>query len=64
MSYTDIIKSSYSNNITGQIAKIEDAHKVIKNKAVAMGLKNSSGSELKDTSKILDTAWAIDSIVL
>lgn len=73
--YYDInIADSYGANISAQIKRIEDAHKVIRSKAIEMGLKipkgekltnNASGTTdllLADSHHILDTAAAINSM--
>lgn len=63
--YTSIIGNTvYAANITGQISKIEDAHNVIKSKAIELGLKISDGTTLNSNHKILDTAKAINNIIL
>lgn len=74
--YDNLIKESYSNTISGQIEKINDAHDVIKNKAIELGLKIPKGKKLTSNStgttdlllnsnhKLLDTAAAIDTIVV
>lgn len=72
--YDSNIADSYGANISAQIKRIEDAHKVIRSKAIEMGLKipqgakltsNASGTTellLTDSHHILDTAAAINNI--
>lgn len=72
--YESIIADSYSSNISGQILRIEDAHKAIRSKAIELGLKIPAGSKLTDnasgttdkvltnTHHLLDTAAAINNI--
>lgn len=72
--YNSNIADSYGANISAQIKRIEDAHKVIRSKAIEMGLKipqgakltsNASGTTellLKDSHHILDTAAAINNM--
>lgn len=71
---TNIIKSSYAANISGQLSRIEDAHTAIKKKAIELGLKipagkrlttNATGTSdlaLANSHNILDTAAAINNI--
>lgn len=71
---TSIIKTSYTANISGQISRIDDAHKAIRSKAIELGLKipagkrltaNASGTSdlaLSTSHNILDTAAAINNI--
>lgn len=74
--YNDInyIKNSYASTISGQISRIEDAHKAIKAKAIELGLSIPKGAKLthnlngttdlllSDSHHILDTAAAINNI--
>lgn len=74
--YNDInyIKNSYASTISGQISRIEDAHKAIKAKARELGLSIPKGAKLthnlngttdlllSDSHHILDTAAAINNI--
>ena len=72
--YDSNIADSYGANISAQIKRIEDAHKVIRSKAIEMGLKipqgaklthNASGTTellLTDSHHILDTAAAINNM--
>ena len=74
--YNDInyIKNSYASTISGQISRIEDAHKAIKAKAIELGLLIPKGAKLthnlngttdlllSDSHHILDTAAAINNI--
>lgn len=72
--YDSNIADSYGANISAQIKRIEDAHKVIRSKAIEMGLKipqgaklthNASGTTellLADSHHILDTAAAINNM--
>lgn len=63
--YTSIIGNTvYAANITGQISKIDAAHRVIKSKAIELGLEISDGTTLNSDHKILDTAKAINNIIL
>lgn len=72
--YSNLIANSYASTISGQISRIEDATKVLRNKAIELGLKipagqkltnNSAGTTelaLASTHHILDTAAAINNI--
>lgn len=74
--YNDInyIKDNYASTISGQISRIEDAHKAIKAKAIELGLSIPKGAKLtnnlngttdlllSDSHHILDTAAAINNI--
>lgn len=72
--YNTVIANSYESNISGQITRIEDAHKAIRSKAIELGLSipakakltsNLNGTTdllLSDVHHILDTAAAINNI--
>jgi hypothetical protein len=61
--YSKIIGTkTYGNTITEQIAKINDAHNVIRSKAIDLGLKVSD-AVLAEDAVLLTTAQAIDNIV-
>ncbi len=74
--YNTLIQNSYASTISGQIDKIEDARDVIKSKAIELGLKiparqkltsNAQGATdltLIESHSLLDTAAAIDTIVV
>lgn len=68
LTYTE---SYYANTIEGQIQRINDAHEIIQEKAINMGLKvqasegdtkPTKATALADTHTIMDTASAINSI--
>lgn len=74
--YDDISSNTYGKNITGQIARIKDAHGAIRSIAQDLGLtipanspltsnaNNSSAVLLEDDCSIMDTASAINNIVI